>query len=49
RGTDDITTTVENCWTWGNGYLEDGSDPGPQANGNGFKMGGGDNGNSDSL
>ena len=49
RGADDITTTLENCWTWGNGYLEDGSNPGPQANGNGFKMGGGDNSNSDSL
>ena len=49
RGADDVTTTLENCWTWGNGYLKDGSDPGPQANGNGFKMGGGDNSNSDSL
>lgn len=49
RGADDVTTIVENCWTWGNGYLPDGTDPGPQANGNGFKMGGGDNGNSDSL
>jgi len=49
RGADDITTTLENCWTWGNGYLEDGTDPGPRANGNGFKMGGGDNSNSDSL
>ncbi len=46
RGADDVTTTLENCWTWGNGYLKDGSDPGPQANGNGFKMGGGDNSNS---
>lgn len=49
RGADNVHTIVENCWTWGNGYLEDGSDPGPQANGNGFKMGGGDNSNSDSL
>jgi len=49
RGADDVTTILENCWTWGNGYLEDGSDPGPQANGNGFKMGGGDNSNSDLL
>jgi hypothetical protein len=49
RGADNVTTTLENCWTWGNGYLEDGTDPGPQANGNGFKMGGGDNSNSDSL
>jgi hypothetical protein len=46
RGANDVTTTLENCWTWKNGYLKDGSDPGPQANGNGFKMGGGDNSNS---
>ncbi|MDZ7292276.1 MAG: T9SS type A sorting domain-containing protein [candidate division KSB1 bacterium] len=46
RGANDVTTTLENCWTWGNGYLKDGTDPGSQANGNGFKMGGGDNGNS---
>lgn len=49
RGANDVTTTLENCWTWGNGYLKDGTDPGSQANGNGFKMGGGDNSNSDSL
>jgi len=49
RGADDVSTTLENCWTWGNGYLKDGSDPGSQANGNGFKMGGGDNGNIDLL
>ncbi|HES60189.1 MAG TPA: hypothetical protein ENO18_07145, partial [Caldithrix sp.] len=49
HGADDVTTTLENCWTWGNGYLKDGVDPGSQANGNGFKMGGGDNSNSDSL
>ncbi|MBN2367162.1 MAG: right-handed parallel beta-helix repeat-containing protein [Calditrichaeota bacterium] len=49
RGADDVTTTLENCWTWGNGYLENGTDPGPDANGNGFKTGGGDNSNADSL
>jgi hypothetical protein len=49
RGADNVTTTLENCWTWGNGYLKDGTDPGSQANGNGFKMGGGDNSNADSL
>jgi hypothetical protein len=49
RGANNVTTTLENCWTWGNGYLKDGTDPGPQANGNGFKMGGGDNGNSEQL
>ncbi len=45
QGANDVTTTLENCWTWGNGYRKDGTDPGPQANGNGFKMGG-DNSNS---
>ncbi len=49
RGADSVYTTLENCWTWGNGYLKNGTDPGPQANGNGFKMGGGDNSNGDSL
>lgn len=42
RGTDDPTTTLENCWTFENGYLENGTDPGIYANGNGFKMGGSD-------
>lgn len=43
RGADDVTTVVDNCWTWKNGYLKDGvTDPGSQANGNGFKMGGSD-------
>ena len=49
RGADNMTTTMENCWTWSNGYLKDGTDPGSQANGNGFKMGGGDNSNSQQL
>jgi hypothetical protein len=49
RGATDVTTTLEYCWTWGNGYLKDGSDPGSQANGNGFKIGGGDNSNSAQL
>ena len=49
RGANDVTTTLENCWTWGNGYLKDGTNPGSQANGNGFKMGGGDNQTVDSL
>jgi hypothetical protein len=42
RGADDISTTLENCWSFENGYLEDGTDPGANANGNGFKMGGSD-------
>jgi len=49
RGATNVSTTLENCWTWKNGYLKDGTDPGPQANGNGFKMGGGDNSNSQGL
>jgi hypothetical protein len=42
RGSDDVTTVIENCWTWRNGYFKDGTDAGPNANGNGFKMGGSD-------
>jgi len=42
RGTDNASTILENCWAFENGYLEDGTDPGSQANGNGFKMGGSD-------
>lgn len=42
RGADDVTTTLENCWAFDNGYFEDGTDAGANANGNGFKMGGSD-------
>lgn len=49
RGATNASTILENCWTWGNGYLKDGTDPGAKANGNGFKMGGGDNSNSAML
>jgi hypothetical protein len=42
RGANDVTTTLENCWAFRNGYLEDGTDAGENANGNGFKMGGSD-------
>jgi hypothetical protein len=42
RGTDDVSTSLENCWAFENGYLENGTDPGANANGNGFKMGGSD-------
>ena len=42
RGADDVSTSLENCWAFENGYLEDGTDPGANANGNGFKMGGSD-------
>ncbi|MGD0037724.1 MAG: T9SS type A sorting domain-containing protein [Bacteroidota bacterium] len=42
RGANNVTTTLDSCWTWRNGYLKNGTDPGSQANGNGFKMGGSD-------
>lgn len=42
RGANDVSTTLENCWAFRNGYLEDGTDAGANANGNGFKMGGSD-------
>ncbi len=42
RGADDPSTMLENCWAFENGYFEDGSDAGVNANGNGFKMGGSD-------
>ncbi len=42
RGNDDVSTVLENCWTWQNGYFKDGTDGGASANGNGFKMGGSD-------
>ena len=42
RGADDISTTLENCWAFKNGYFEDGTNAGDNANGNGFKMGGSD-------
>ncbi len=47
RGADNVTTLLENCWSFMNGYLADGRPS--NGNGNGFKLGGGDNGNSDSL
>ncbi|MDE5840573.1 MAG: right-handed parallel beta-helix repeat-containing protein [Muribaculaceae bacterium] len=34
---DDITTTLDNCWAFENGFLEDGSRS--KGNGNGFKLG----------
>ncbi|NMB80757.1 MAG: T9SS type A sorting domain-containing protein [Ignavibacteria bacterium] len=49
RGANNVTTILENCWSFKNGYLKDGTDPGTGSNGNGFKMGGGDNTNSDRL
>lgn len=40
RDTDNITTTYENCWSFKNGYLMDGSVG--AGDGNGFKTGGSD-------
>jgi hypothetical protein len=40
RGTDNITTTYENCWAIKNGYLKDGTKG--NGDGNGFKTGGSD-------
>jgi hypothetical protein len=47
RPSDNVTTTLENCWTFQNGYLKSGS--ASSGNGNGFKLGGGDLSNADSL
>jgi hypothetical protein len=38
-----LTTTLENCWTFSNGFLKSGSPS--TGNGNGFKMGGSDSAN----
>ncbi len=40
RGADDVTTTLESCWCFCNGYLWDGS--ASIGNGNGYKTGGSD-------
>lgn len=40
RGTDNITTTYENCWAFRNGYLKNGTIG--NGDGNGFKTGGSD-------
>ena len=39
-GADTVTTTLENCWCFKNGYLKNGSPS--TGNGNGYKMGGSD-------
>jgi hypothetical protein len=41
RGADNVTTRLENCWCFKNGYRKDGT--ASTGNGNGFKMGGSDN------
>lgn len=47
RGANDVSTKLENCWSFKNGYRKDGTQS--SGNGNGFKMGGGDDGNSARL
>lgn len=49
RGATNMSTILENCWTWNNGFAKDWTDYGSKANGNGFKMGGADNSNSEQL
>jgi len=49
RPSDNISTTYQNCWSFMNGYLKNGNTSLPNGDGNGFKLGGGDNGNADSL
>ena len=40
RGADNVSTRLEDCWCFKNGYRKDGSES--SGNGNGFKMGGSD-------
>jgi hypothetical protein len=43
RPSQPLTTTLENCWSFNNGYLKNGT--ASVGNGNGFKMGGSDSAN----
>ncbi len=43
RGANGVTTTIENCWSFMNGYLSNGT--AGSGNGNGFKLGGSDSEN----
>lgn len=47
REANNVTTIVENSWCFNNGYRKNGTPS--TGNGNGYKMGGGDNGNSLNL
>lgn len=42
RGTNEVTTILENCWTWKNGYYWIDGYTNSSMNGNGFKQGGSD-------
>ncbi len=43
RPSDNISTTLDSCWSFRNGYLKTGATSGVNGDGNGFKMGGSDN------
>lgn len=47
RPSDNVNTIIENSWCFMNGFLKNGT--ASSGNGNGFKMGGGDSSNKDSL
>jgi hypothetical protein len=42
RPSDNISTTIDSCWSFRNGYLKSGVISGVNGDGNGFKMGGSD-------
>jgi hypothetical protein len=42
RPSDNVSTTIENCWAFRNGYLKTDVISGANGDGNGFKMGGSD-------
>jgi hypothetical protein len=42
RPSDNISTTLDSCWSFRNGYLKTGATSGANGDGNGFKMGGSD-------
>ena len=43
RGSDQVVTTLDSCWSFRNGYLKTGATSGVNGDGNGFKLGGSDN------
>lgn len=43
RGSDNVITVLDSCWSIRNGYLESGGTSGSNGDRNGFKMGGSDN------
>ncbi len=42
RPSDNVSTTLDSCWSFRNGYLKSGALSGVNGDGNGFKMGGSD-------